>query len=153
MFGVEPICRVLPIAPATYYAHAAIARDPDLASERARQDAKDLKESKRVHDKSKGRYGVRNVWHQLRREGREIARCTVERLMRAHGLQGVTRGKTRTTIPDPAQACSDDRVNRDFTATAPNQLWLSDFTCVSTWAGIVHVAFVIDVFARKIVGW
>lgn len=152
-FGVEPICRVLPIAPATCYAHAAIARDPDLASDRAKQDAKDLKDIKRVYDKSKGRYGSRKVWHHLRREGTDIARCTVERLMREHGLQGGTRGKKRTTIPDPAQACPDDRVNREFTATAPNPLWVSDFTYVSTWMGTVYVAFVIDVFARKIVGW
>jgi len=152
-FGVEPICRVLPIAPATYYAHAAIALNPDLASGRAKQDAKDFKEIDRVYKQSKGRYGVRKVWHQLRREGKDIARCTVERLMREHGLQGVTRGKKRTTIPDPAQACPDDKVNREFTATAPNQLWVPDFTYVSTWMGMVYVAFVIDVFARKIVGW
>lgn len=152
-FGVEPICRVLPIAPSTYYAHAAIARDPERASGRAKQDAKDLEEIKRVHDKSKSRYGVRKVWHQLRREKRHIARCTVERLMREHGLQGVTRGKKRTTTPDQMLACPDDKVNRQFTATAPNQLWVSDFTYVSTWRGMVYVAFVIDVFARKIVGW
>jgi putative transposase len=98
-FGVEPICRVLPIAPATYYAHAAVARDPGLASDRAKQDAKDFKEIERVYKKSKGRYGARKVWHQLRREKKDIARCTVERLMREHGLQGVTRGKKRTTDP------------------------------------------------------
>ena len=152
-FGVEPICRVLPIAPSTYYARAAIARNPDLASDRAKQDAKDLADIKRVYDKSKGRYGARKVWHHLRREGKDIARCTVERLMREKGYQGVTRGKKRTTIPDPAQACPDDKVNREFTAKAPNQLWVSDFTYVSTWMGMVYVAFVIDVFARKIVGW
>lgn len=93
------------------------------------------------------------IWPHLRREGKDIARCTVERLMRAHGYQGVTRGHKRTTIPDPAQACPDDKVNRVFTATAPNQLWVSDFTYVSTWRGMVYVAFIIDVFARKIVGW
>jgi transposase InsO family protein len=153
VFGVEPICRVLPIAPATYYAHAAIARDPDLASDRAKRDAEDLKEVQRGYDKSKGRYGARKIWHQLRREAHDIARCTVERLMREHGLQGVTRGKKKTTIPDPAQPCPDDKVNREFTADAPNQLWVSDFTYVSTWMGMVYVAFVIDVFARKIVGW
>ena len=152
-FGVEPICRVLPIAPSTYYAHAAVARDPELASDRAKQDAIDLEDIKRVYKKSKGRYEARKVWHQLRRKKKDIARCTVERLMRDHGLQGVTRGKKRTTIPDPAQACPDDKVNREFSATAPNQLWVSDFTYVSTWMGMVYVAFVIDVFARKIVGW
>jgi putative transposase len=152
-FGAEPICRVLPIAPSTYYARAAIARNPDLASDRAKQDAKDLADIKSVYAKSKGRYGARKVWHQLRRDKKDIARCTVERLMREHGLQGVTRGKKRTTIPDPAQACPDDKVNREFTATAPNQLWVSDFTYVSTLMGMVYVAFVIDVFARKIVGW
>ena len=153
VFGVEPICRVLPIAPGTYYAHAAVARDPERASDRAKQDARDFKEIERVYKKSKGRYGARKIWYQLRREKKDIARCTVERLMREHGLQGVTRGKKRTTIPDPAQACPDDKVNREFTATAPNQLWVSDFTYVSTWMGMVYVAFVIDVFARKIVGW
>ena len=111
-FGVEPIRRVLPIAPSSCYRHAALARDPDLASDRARQDATDLKEIERVHDESKGRYGARKVWHRLRREGKDIARCTVERLMREHGLHGVTRGRNRTTIldpaPDPAQACPDD---------------------------------------------
>ena len=153
VFGVEPICRVLPIASATYYARAAIARNPALASDRARQDAEDFEKIRRVHDKSKGRYGARKVWHQLRRDMHDIARCTVERLMREHGLQGVARGKKKTTIPDPAQPCPDDKVNRQFKADRPNQLWVSDFTYVSTWTGMVHVAFVIDVFARKIVGW
>ena len=153
VYGVEPICRVLPIAPSTYYAHIATIRDPALASQRSKQDAKDFKEIKRVFEDSKSRYGARKVWHQLRREGKDIARCTVERLMREHGYQGVTRGKRRTTTSDPAQACPDDKVNRQFTATAPNQLWVSDFTYVSTWRGMTYVAFVIDVFARKIVGW
>lgn len=152
-FGVEPICRVLPIAPSTWYARRALARNPDLASARAKQDAKDSREIERVYTASKGRYGVRKVWHQLRRGGRDIARCTVERLMREKGYQGVTRGKKRTTIPDPAQACPQDKVKRVFTSDAPNKLWVSDFTYVSTWAGMVYVAFVIDVFARKIVGW
>jgi len=104
-FGVEPICRVLPIAPSTYSAYTAIAQNPERASGRAKQDVKDLEDIKRVYDKSKGRYGARKVWHQLRRERKDIARCTVERLMREHGLQGVTRGKKRTTIPDPAREC------------------------------------------------
>ena len=153
VFGVEPICRVLPIAPSTYYARAAISRDPDLASDRAKQDLQDAREVSRVHAASRGRYGARKVWHQLRRERHDIARCTVERLMKEHDLQGVTRGGKKTTIPDPAQPCPEDRVNRKFTADAPNQLWVSDFTYVSTWAGMVYVAFIIDVFARKIVGW
>ena len=153
VFGVEPICRVLPISSSTYYTHVACARAPYRASKRARKDDKDAREIRRVFDASKGRYGARKVWHQLRREGYKIARCTVERLMRALGLQGVTRGKTKTTIPDPAQACPRDKVNRQFSADAPNTLWVSDFTYVSSWAGMVYVAFVIDVFARKIVGW
>ena len=152
-FGVEPICRVLPIAPSTFYAHMAIRRDPELASDRAKKDLEDLKNIKKVYDDSKGRYGVRKVWKQLLRSKKFIARCTVERLMRREGYQGVTRGKKRTTMPDPALTCPDDKVNRNFTATAPNQLWVSDFTYVSTWSGMVYVAFVIDVFARKIVGW
>ncbi len=152
-FGVGSICRVLPIAPSSYYARLSIRRSPDKASDRARKDDKDAREIQRVFDASRGRYGARKVWHQLRQEGYDIARCTVERLMKVMGLQGVTRGKKKTTIPDPAQACPEDKVNRAFTATAPNQLWVSDFTYVSTWAGMVYVAFVIDVFARKIVGW
>ena len=151
--GVEPICRVLPIAPSTYYARMAISRNPELASDRAKQDLRDAREVSRVHAASRGRYGARKVWHQLRREQHDIARCTVERLMKEHELQGVTRGGKKTTIPDPAQPCPDDRVNRKFTADAPNQLWVSDFTYVSTWAGMVYVAFIIDVFARRIVGW
>ena len=152
-FGVEPICRVLPIAPSSYYAHVAILRTPDLASKRSKQDEADTLAIQRVHEMSKGRYGTRKVWRQLRREGRDIARCTVERLMKALGLQGVTRGTKRTTMPDPALPCPQDKVNRTFTATAPNQLWVSDFTYCSTWQGMVYMAFVIDVFARKIVGW
>ena len=153
VYGVEPICRVLPIAPATFHRHAAIARNPGLASDRARQDKEDFDEIRRVYDKSRGRYGARKVWHQLRRDEHDIARCTIERLMRKEELQGVTRGKTKTTVPDPAQPCPDDKVNRQFTADAPDQLWVSDFTYVSTWMGMVYVAFIIDVFARKIVGW
>ena len=153
VYGVEPICRVLPIAPATFHRHAAIARNPGLASDRARQDKEDFDEIRRVYDKSRGRYGARKVWHQLRRDEHDIARCTIERLMRKEELQGVTRGKTKTTVPDPAQPCPDDKVNRQFTADAPDQLWVSDFTYVSTWMGMVYVAFIIDVFARKSVGW
>lgn len=153
VFGVEPICRVLQIAPATYHRHAAIARKPELASDRIKQEARDTENIKAVHDKSRGRYGARKVWHQLRRAGHDIAHCTVLRLMRLRGLQGVMRGKKKTTIPDPAQPCPDDKVNRQFVAEAPKQLWVSDFTYMSSWMGMVYVAFIIDVFVRKIVGW
>lgn len=154
VFGVGPICRVLEIAPSTYYEHKAVERDPDRASARAKRDAVDKGAIKRVFEASRGRYGARKVWHVLRREGRDIARCTVERLMRTTGLQGVVRGKkVVTTNPDASQPCPDDKVNRAFVAQIPNQLWVSDFTYVSSWQGMVYVAFVIDVFARKIVGW
>jgi transposase InsO family protein len=152
--GVGPICRVLGIAPSTFYSFKAGERDPALASDRAKQDRLDLAAIKEAFDDSRGRYGARKVWHQLRREGHDIARCTVERLMKAMGLQGVVRGKkVVTTNPDTAQPCPDDKVNRAFKADMPNQLWVSDFTYVSSWQGMVYVAFVIDVFARKIVGW
>ncbi|WP_412509862.1 IS3 family transposase, partial [Roseovarius sp. SYSU LYC5161] len=113
----------LPIAPATFYRHAAIARRPELASDRARQDVQDFEKIEATHGKSRGRYGARKIWHQLRRDGHDIARCTVERLMHLHGLQGVVRGQKKTTIPDPAQPCPDDKVNRQFVATMPDQLW------------------------------
>lgn len=152
--GVEPICKVLPIAPSTFYAHAATARDPDLASNRAKQDAIDRKKIEAAFEGSGKRYGARKIWHDLRRDGHDIARCTVERLMKALEIQGVVRGqKPITTNPDTSQPCPDDKVNRDFTADMPNQLWVSDFTYVSSWQGMVYVAFVIDVFARRIVGW
>ncbi len=154
VFGVEPICRVLPIAPATYYARVAIMRDPELASDRAKSDAADCEDIKRIFKASSQRYGARKIWHALLREGKDIARCTVERLMKAMELQGVVRGKkVITTNPDTAQPCPDDKVNREFHAPMPNRLWVSDFTYVSSWQGMVYVAFVIDVFARKIVGW
>ena len=154
IYGVEPICRVLPIAPSTYREHAARQRDPDRRSARARRDL-DLKpEIARVFAENFAVYGVRKVWRQMRREGHPIARCTVERLMRQLGLQGVIRGKPiRTTISDKASPCPLDHVNRQFHALAPNRLWLSDFTYVATWAGFVYVAFVIDAYARRIVGW
>ena len=148
--GVGPICRVLGIAPSTFYAFKAVERDPDLASDRARQDRLDLVAIKEAFDGSRGRYGARKVWHQLRREGHDIARCTVERLMKVMELQGVVRGKKAiTTNPDTAQPCPDDKVNRAFVADMPNQLWVSDFTYVSSWQGMVYVAFIIDVFARR----
>ena len=153
-YGVEPICRVLPIAPSTFYEHLAIARDPVRVSDRVKRDEVLRREVQRVWDQNFKVYGVRKVWHQMRREGFDVARCTVERLMRALQIQGVVRGKkVITTNPDTAQPCPDDKVNRAFVADTPNQLWVSDFTYVSSWQGTVYVAFVIDVFARKIVGW
>lgn len=153
-YGVEPICKVLPIAPSTYHAHAVRRVDPAKQSARAQRDAWLKIEVRRVFEANFGVYGVRKVWHQLRREGFDIARCTVARLMRDLGLQGVIRGKrVRTTVSDKAAARPLDHVNRQFRAPAPNRLWVSDFTYVATWTGFVYVAFVIDVFARYIVGW
>lgn len=152
--GVEPICKVLPIAPSTYHAHVAGRADPRRLSARARRDAELRPEIQRVFDDNFGVYGVRKVWRQLRREGVDVARCTVARLMKAMGLQGIIRGKRiRTTVPDPAAPCPLDRVNRQFKAPAPNRLWVSDFTYVATWTGFVYVAFVVDAYARRIVGW
>jgi putative transposase len=154
VYGVEPICRVLPIAPSTYHVHAARRVDPAKAPARVQRDAELCEKIQRIFEENFGVYGARKVWHQLRREGETLARCTVERLMRAMGLKGVRRGKTvKTTVSDPAAPCPRDRVNRNFTAPRPNMLWVSDFTYVSTWAGFAYVAFVIDVFARYIVGW
>ena len=153
-YGVEPICRVLPIAPSTYYTHAARQADPELRSNRAWKDDALCTEIRRVWDENKQVYGVRKVWRQLVREGYRVARCTVARLMRRLGLAGVVRGKVvKTTHSDKATPCPRDQVNRQFRAERPNALWVSDFTYVSTWAGFVYVAFVIDVFARRIVGW
>jgi putative transposase len=148
-YGVEPICRVLPIAPSTY--HAAQRRP---ASARAVRDRQLKAEIVRVHAEHFGVYGARKVWRQLDREGIAVARCTVERLMRELGLRGAVRGKTRrTTTPDAAAARSADLVDRDFAAQRPNQLWVADLTYVATWSGFVYVAFVIDAFSRFIVGW
>ncbi|SEK05282.1 Transposase InsO and inactivated derivatives [Sphingobium sp. AP50] len=153
-YGVEPICRVLPIAPSTYHERVAQRRDPERLSDRVRRD-QDLKpEVVRVFAENFGVYGVRKVWRQMNREGFAVARCTIARLMRDLGLQGVIRGKpVRTTISNKAAPCPLDHVNRQFHAPAPNMLWVSDFTYVATWAGFVYVAFVIDVYARYIVGW
>jgi putative transposase len=152
--GVEPICRVLPIAPSTYHAHAARRVDPGKLPARARRDITLKTEIRRVYEENFCVYGVRKVWRQLLREGTAVARCTVARLMRTMGLKGVVRGKrVRTTISNAAAPCPLDRVNRQFKAPHPNALWVSDFTYVATWAGFVYVAFVIDVFARRIVGW
>jgi transposase InsO family protein len=152
--GVEPICRALQVAPSAYRRHAARQRNPALLPPRAQRDAQLLAQVQRVYDQNLRVYGADKVWRQLRREGTTVARCTVERLMRLCGLQGVRRGKSvRTTVPDAKAACPRDRVNRHFKAQRPNQLWVADFTYVSTWQGFVYVAFVIDVFARRIVGW
>ena len=152
--GVEPICSALQVAPSAYRRHAARVREPALLSARAQRDAQLLPEVQRVFDANLRVYGADKVWRQLLREGVAVARCTVERLMRRLGLQGVRRGKgVRTTVPDAKAACPLDRVNRQFRAERPNQLWVADFTYVSTWQGFVYVAFVVDVFARYIVGW
>jgi putative transposase len=155
LYGVEPICAVLPIAPSTYFLRKAQQRDVTTRSARMRRDD-DLRAAiQQVWDANEQVYGPRKVWKQLRREGHRVARCTVERLMRAMGLKGVSRGRAwkRTTHADPAVARPTDRVDRQFTAIRPNQLWVADFTYVATWRGFVYVAFVIDVFARRIVGW
>jgi putative transposase len=153
-YGVEPICRELRIAPSTYHAHAARRADPSKAPPRVRRDAVLGAEVRRVWAENFGVYGVRKVWRQLGREDIAVARCTVARLMRQMGLQGIVRGKSvRTTISDKAAPCPLDKVNRDFRAPRPNALWVSDFTYVPTWSGFVYVAFVIDAFARRIVGW
>lgn len=154
VFGVEPICRLLPIAPSTYYENVAKRLDVDRLSVRARSDIALKIEIRRVFNENFQVYGVRKVWRQLQREGYDIARCTVARLMRSMSLQGIIRGKpVRTTFSDKAAPSPLDRVNRQFKAPAPNRLWVSDFTYVATWQGFVYVAFVIDVFARRIVGW
>jgi putative transposase len=154
VYGVEPICKVLPIAPSTYYEHAAKRTNPEKRADRAKRDEVLQADIGRVFEQNFAVYGARKVWRQLRREGREVARCTVERLMQTMGLQGVVRGKpVKTTISDKATPCPLDRVNRQFQALGPNRLWVSDFTYVATWLGFVYVAFVIDTFARRIVGW
>ena len=148
-FGVEPMCAVLPIAPATYY--AAKTRPPSM---RALADQELEAEIKRIYDANYQVYGVRKVWKQLHREGRPVARCTVTRLMRKLGLRGVVRGKTwKTTFPDLAAPRPFDLVDRQFTVTAPNRLWVADLTYVRTWSGFVYAAFVIDAYSRMILGW
>jgi transposase InsO family protein len=154
-YGVEPICDVIEIAPATYYEHKHQEREPDRRSNRTKRDEALRPEVQRVFDDNYGVYGVRKVWIQLNREGISVAKCTVRRLMRQLGLRGATRGKayTTTTIPDDLLARPRDLVDRDFTATAPNRLWLADITYVPTQAGFVYVAFITDVYSRRIVGW
>jgi transposase InsO family protein len=154
-YGVEPICAVLPIAPSTYFRRHAQRADPPKRSSRARRDDELRAAIQRVWDDNEQVYGPRKVWKQLRREGHRVARCTVERVMRAMGLRGVSRGRAwvQTTRPDTGRERPADLVERRFTATRPNQLWVADFTYVATWRGFVYVAFVMDVFARRIVGW
>lgn len=153
-FGVEPICKALQFAPSTYYDRRAILRDPERASRRAKSDAAMSLRIDGAWEDNRKLYGARKIWHVLRRDGQAVARCTVERLMRALGIRGVVRGKrVVTTNPDTSLPCPDDKVNRIFKADRPNKLWVSDFTYVPTWSGTVYVAFVIDVFARRIVGW
>lgn len=154
VYGVEPICRVLPIAPSTYHAHAAIRKDIGRASKRVQADERLRAEIKRVWAENFEVYGVRKVWRQLQREGFKIARCTVARLMKELGIRGIVRGKPiKTTVQDKTIPCPQDKVKRQFRAPAPNKLWVSDFTYCRSLSGFVYVAFVIDTFANRIVGW
>lgn len=153
-YGVEPICAQLPIAPSTYYRYKAQEADPSKVPARHHRDQALKLQIKKVWNENHQVYGARKVWLQLNRDKIFVARCTVERLMRAMGLRGVVRGKKQiTTINDPKQDRAPDLVKRIFKASRPNQLWVADFTYVATWSGFVYVAFVIDVFARCIVGW
>ena len=153
-YGIEPICRVLPIAPSTYHEHAVRRKEPERLPARAKRDATLKPEITRVFTENFAVYGVRKVWRQLKRESVDVARCTVERLMRDMGLKGAIRGKPfKTTVSDTSRPCPLDHVNRQFHAPAPNRLWVSDFTYVPSWTGFAYVAFIIDVFARRIVGW
>jgi transposase InsO family protein len=154
-YGVEPICAVLPIAPSTYFRHKRLDRDPSRRSVRAVGDEVLRAIIRRIWDENHRVYGPRKVWKQMGREHVRAARCRVRRLMREMGLAGAVRGRawTTTTQSQPDSARPGDLVDRNFTATRPNQLWVSDFTYVATWRGFVYVAFVIDVFARRIVGW
>jgi putative transposase len=154
LYGVESICAQLPIAPSLYYEHKAREVDPARLPPRLRRDRALTPEISRVYEENFHVYGARKVWRQLGREDFKVARCTVERLMRSLGLQGAVRGrKCRTTIADEGAERPLDLVKRQFQASRPNQLWVADFTYVATWAGFVYVAFVIDAFARRIVGW
>jgi putative transposase len=153
-YGVEPICKELPIAPSTYYEQKARQSDPKRLPKRIQRDAELSGSIRRIWEENFRAYGPRKVWKQLHREGIPVARCTIERLMRRAGLQGVVRGRRkRTTIPAPVAELPLDRVQRRFAASRPNELWIADFTYVATWSGFVYVAFVIDVYARCIVGW
>ena len=153
-YGVESICAQLPIAPATYYEAKARAADPQRVPARTKRDTVLIAAIDRVWRANRCVYGVKKVWKELGRQGTTVARCTVGRLMRGLGLRGVVRGRpVITTVPDAAAARPEDLVQRAFTATRPNALWVADFTYVATWRGFVYVAFVIDVFSRRIVGW
>ena len=154
-YGVEPICRELPIAPSTYFLRTAQHHGRVPRSARAQRDAALRTTIQQVWNTHEQVYGPRKVWRQLRRDGRRVARCTVERLMRDLGLRGAVRGRawTITTRAETGAARPADLVERRFAATRPNQLWVADFTYVATWRGFVYVAFVVDVFARRIVGW
>jgi transposase InsO family protein len=155
VYGVEWICAAVPIAPSTYFLRKAQHAHPTQRSARTQRDDRLRVEIQRVWDANHQVYGPRKVWKQLRREGFRVARCTVRRLMRAMGLAGAVRGRAwvTTTQASPEVGGLPDLVARNFTATRPNQLWVSDFTYVATWRGFVYVAFVFDVFSRRIVGW
>ena len=153
-YGVELICRVLPIAPSTYHREKYLANNPEKRSLRSQHDDFYISEIRRIWQDSKCRYGVRKVWQQMKTDGTYLARCTIERLMKQHGLQGVWRGKGKiTTNSRDDQKRAEDLVNRNFNAHRPNQLWVADFTYIKTMSGWVYTAFIIDVFARAIVGW
>jgi putative transposase len=154
-YGVEPICDVLPIAPSTYYEHRARVEEPDRRPAREKRDEELRPQIERVWNDNHAVYGADKVWRQLGREQVDVARCTVERLMRDMGLRGAVRGRAFkvTTVVDETAVRPPDLVHREFTATRPNELWVADITYVATWAGFVYVAFVIDVFSRCIVGW
>ncbi len=154
VYGVEPICKVLPIAPSTYYEEKARQADPSRLPARTHRDASMSEEVRRVWEENRMVYGARKVWRQLNREDIPVARCTVERLMGKMGLRGAVRGKrVWTTVSDDSAARPADLVERDFTAERPNQLWVADLTYVAIWSGFVYVAFVFDVFSRMVVGW
>ena len=155
VYGVGPICEVLPIAPSTYYAHKAMQADPSLRSPRAQRDEWLKGEIRRVWKENRELYGAEKVWKQLNREGISVAWCTVRRLMKEMGLQGAVRGRAfkTTTIPGEEALRPLDLVDRNFQVSRPNELWVSDLTYVATWRGFVYVAFVIDAYARRIVGW
>ena len=154
VFGVESICRQLPIAPSTYYEVLACRENPEKRSTRAKRDEKLCQEIRRVWEANYAVYGYRKIWRQLLREGFSVARCTVARLMKKMGIAGARRGrKVKTTVSVVREACPQDLVDREFVAEHPNKLWVADFTYVSTWQGFVYVAFIIDTFANRIVGW
>ena len=155
VYGVEPICAVLPIAPSTYYRHHAQRHRPELCCLRSQRDDRLCSQIRHIWEENRKVYGARKIWRQLKREGLSLARCTVERLMRKMGLRGIVRGRAfkRTTVTDEAAARPLDLVKRDFKAEHPNQLWVADLTYVPTWSGFVYVAFITDAFSRAIVGW